>query len=468
MGEGGKGTKPLQGQPPPAYSLTDGYAPTDCGNAQRFIARYGDRLLCVGGQWYLWAESHWAPDRVGTVQELAKAEMSQIDRMLQGAKDAEAKRIRSWIRHSLNAGGIGALLKMASTDPAVACTPDDLDADSWLLNCPNGTVNLRTGELMPHNRQHKITKVTGAPFDPDAECPRFFEFLTEVTLSRQALADYLQLISGYSITGSTKEQCFFINHGEGRNGKGTFMRAIHSCLGDYFVTAGTAAFFDARTDGLQPEVVRLRGARFVETGETSRRMYADLEMLKRFTGGDDVTARTLRQEPITFRPVCKIWFATNAPPRISSMDHGTWRRIRTVPWDARFDGEDEDKDLDAKLADEGAGILAWLIRGAGRYQAEGLHTPTAVLEATADYRRQEDILGQWIEDDLELVPPTEDTWLSSKALYASYRHWCEKNGNKPKAKSEWGKDLARDGITQHRKKDGRGWLGVRIRGTWEH
>jgi len=443
-------------------SLADGIAGTDMGNGERFLAQHGESVLWCEPEkrWYLWDLQRWAVDQYGKIRELAKAEMRKIQDLADQTPAEERQALTNWVRRSEST--VGSLAALQSASSVVSVIPDDLDADPWALNVQNGTLDLRTVTLRPHRREDRISKILPVGYDPDAKCPRWRRFVSEVTCGDKDLAVFLQMAVGYSLTGSTREQCFFLCWGEGANGKSTFLEAVQYALGDYGTTAGVAAFFDTRTDGLQPEVVRLRGSRFVSATETPKKARLDIEAIKRFTGSDRVTARTLHSEPISFEPQCKIWLATNDRPRINATDHGTWRRVRLIPWRAKFEGEDQDPDLLAKLKEEATGILAWAVDGCMAWLEDGhLPHPTAVDEATEEYREAEDVIGQWVEDCAEIVPNLEAT---GSDLYESYRTWAEKNGLRQSSNVWFAERLRARGLEKTRRRHGVVWRGIAVRG----
>ena len=443
----------------PPLALSDGLASTDQGNAERILAVHGEDLIwCeAAASWYLWDHKRWLPDQIGTVRQMSKVELAKIQTLVAGAQGpTEVQAVRQWARTSESFSGLQAALRMASS--AVSRHPDAFDSDPDLLNTPTGTLDLTTGTSRPATREDLITKLTAAPFDPEAECPRWLQFIREVTGGDTKLAMYLQVAAGYSISASTDEQCFFLCHGSGANGKSTFLETISYVLGDYAKTAAMSAFVDhkGQTAG---DLVMLRGARFVAASESKKGARLAIEVLKRFTGKESVTARKLYENEVTFTPVCKIWLALNDLPRIEATDHGTWRRVRLIPWKVKFDDpKRRDAKLDEKLRAEAPGILRWLVEGYKAWRKVGaLPSPGAVLEATADYKDGEDLIGQWLEDRWVVG---KGGYMSGKLLYEDYEYWCEKVGCKPVGVRRFTPDVEAHGVEKHRSSSERGWNGI--------
>jgi putative DNA primase/helicase len=309
------------------------------------------------------------------------------------------------------------------TFPDIHISVKDFDSDPFLFNCANGTIDLRTGELRPHRREDLITKIVNLNYNKDAKCETWLRFLLEIFNGDEELVAYIKRAVGYSLTADTREQCFFLCHGEGRNGKSTMLKVLREyVLGDYAAMAVMKTFVLKRNDpAINNDLALLNGRRFVTAVETNEGQSLDEAMVKAVTGEGSIQTRFLNQEFFEMRPVFKLWFAMNHEPKIRGTDPGIWRRVNKIPFLVDFTGR-EDKELDKKLKAEAEGILAWAVEGCLEWQRDGLQTPEKVLAATAKYRAEQDVLGQFLAEVCVVGP---DYRAEAKELFALYCKWCE-------------------------------------------
>ncbi|ROR03388.1 phage/plasmid primase, P4 family, partial [Desulfosoma caldarium] len=376
---------------------------TDLGNAKRFVAHHGAnvRFCHLWGKWLLWDGTRWKCDETGYVRQLAKDVALSIHREADVAEQNKVdenivRAIRKHAQKTEGSGRIQAMLFLAQSE--VPAHPDTMDKDPWLFNCLNGTIDLRTGELRPHDKRDMITKLAPVHYDPEAQCPRWLAFLEEIMDGDQDLIAYLQRFVGYALTGITKEQCFHIFWGSGANGKTTFLEAVQKIFGDYGQTTQADTFMVQRPGAVTNDVAKLRGARFVAAAESAEGRRLDEALIKRLTGGDTISARFLYAEPFEFKPQCKIVIATNHKPDIRGQTSAIWRRMRLVPFTVQIPPEEQDRELGQKLEAELPGILAWAVRGCLEWQRQGLQPPEAVTEATEGYRSEMDTIGDFIDE----------------------------------------------------------------------
>jgi len=340
---------------------------------------------------------------------------------------------------------------------------DELDSDPWLLNCPNGTVDLRSQELRKHNPKDFITKITRAPYDPDASSSLFNRVLTHA-LPSEELQDYIQRCAGYTITGNVGEDVLFGISGPTRSSKGTIQEAFSSALGDYAITCELDILGERdQAGGPRPELTRLRGARMVSIYETSQRMKMSASLAKTLAGSDPITCRTLHKEPITFKPAAKIWLATNYLPKVSADDDALWERIRRIPFNVQLSEGERDPTVRARLLEEehATAILNWAVDGCYLWQKSGLGQPLEVRAATASYRASMDSFQRFVNECCLLGP---NSWTASRKIRESYQEWCRDEGETP-IDSFQGK-LNALGCTpkSNRHQGGRGWSGIAIQG----
>ena len=367
---------------------------TDYGHAQRIVADHGRDMMYVPGMGrYAWCGTHWQADHCGQWVRFAKATARQLPDELeaQGLSSRDVDKLRTRAE-SLN--GMTAALTLAESEPGVAADVDALDADPWLLNVGNGTLDLRTGKLAPHDRRDRITKVIELDYAPDAPCPRFLRFMAEIQPAADMRA-YVQRQAGYAATGVVAEQELMIPWGGGANGKSALVDALMHALGPY---AGTApdSLLTARQFSEHPtELADLQGKRFVVASETEEDAKLRVQLVKKLTGDERIKARRMRQDYFEFRRTHKLWLVTNNKPRIDEGTHAIWRRLRLVPFNVTIPADKRDPHLLGKLKDEAAGILAWIVRGCLDWQRDGMRPPAAVLEATRQYECESDRLADY-------------------------------------------------------------------------
>lgn len=472
---------------------------SELGNARRIVAMHGDDVrhcrALPGSGWLVWDGNRWAPDTTGQVvrwvkrlPEILRAEADERERQAracegfvkateaQAAADGidppditqereravalhrQAKGLREWAPRCEMAGTIRAALGLLETESSVPVELRQLDADPWQLGTPAGLVDLRTCMGRQAMRADLVTRQTGAPIDGEAECPTWLKFLRDTMGGNEEMVGYLQRAVGYSLVGVTSEQVMFVCHGSGANGKSTFLETLRHVLGDYARNCPADSFV-GRKDGTIPnDLAMLAGARLVTASETAEGKPLDEALVKALTGGEPVTARFLNREFFEFQPQFTIWLATNHKPRVRGTDHGIWRRIHLVPFAVTVDKSAMDRSLGSKLRAEAAGILRWAVDGARAWQEQGLAPPAAVLDATAEYRVEQDVVAEFLEQCCVLGP---DLKAPASELYSVYAAWCRETGEYQRASRWLGVQLAARGMEQY--KGGKGvrmWRGV--------
>ncbi len=422
---------------------------TDLGNAERLVRRYGtDIRYCAQlSGWLCWDGKRWARDMTGEVQRMAQ----QVARGLyaEAAACADKRRRRAiagFARACESAARQRAMLDLAWSQPGIAVLPEVFDAQPWLFNCANGTLDLRTGELRPHAREDMLTVLCPTPYDPEASYPLWFEFQEQITNGDMELLCHKQRAYGYALTGVTIEQCLFILYGTGANGKSTELGVIREVLGDDYAlhTPTETLLVRDRAGGIPNDVARLRGARYVTAVEAEGGRRLAESLIKQMTGGDPIAARFMRAEWFEFMPTHKLFLAVNHKPIIRGTDKGIWRRIRLWPYTTTIPDDKQDKDLANNLQAEAPGILAWLVEGCLEWRRLGLGMPQSVQRATGAYQAEMDVLGGFIED--ECVEATTAT-VSAKDLYSAYTDWCERNGERAMTKQAFGLRLQERGFS---------------------
>ena len=302
--------------------------------------------------------------------------------------------------------------------------PAQLDRYKMAINTPSGLLNLKSGELYEHKAEYYLTKITNVEYSKNTDCPRWESFLKEIFDDDLDLVRYVQKAVGYTLTGSTAEECVFFLYGTGRNGKSTFLDIIRDVMGDYAtnIQPETIMIRSNTSSAINSDIARLKGARFVSSVEPNEGVRINEGLLKQLTGQDVVTARKLYSAEFEFKPEFKLWMATNHKPIIRGTDTGIWRRIHMIPFMVQIPEEKTDKNLRHKLKSELMGIFKWCLDGCLMWQREGLKRPKAVLESVREYRREMDVVSAFIEDRCELSGAVQ-----SSKLYACYAQWAQDN-----------------------------------------
>jgi len=441
------------------------FAATDYGNAERLVHRHGDdiRFCHTAKRWMIWAGSRWTMDVTSEVERRAKETVRSIyEEVAKTTDDVKRRPLADHARKSEAAPSIKRMMALAQSEPGVAITPDQLDRNPMLLNCNNGTLNLETGKLEPHNRAPLITKLVPVNYDPNAKCPTFRRFLIRIMGGNRRLIRFLQRAIGYALTGRTDEQVFFILYGTGSNGKSTLLEVLRALLNDYAQQA-PAEMLMARSSsgGANNEVARLQGVRLVSAMETEEGKRLALSMIKQLTGGDTVTARFLFGEYFEFTPHFKIMLTTNHKPHIPEDTEAIWRRVRLLPFNVTISESQRDRSLPTKLRAELPGILTWAVAGCLHWQRNGLGVPDEVQAAIQDYRDEMDDLGHFLSDCCERDPRAET---QSAVLYGAYQDWCSRNSEAVITMKMLASRLIEKGFSKTRKRGGVHWHGIRVLG----
>lgn len=441
----------------------------DAGRADRFVARYGRDLRFVPERevWLTWERDRWRLDGDGAVERFALA-MSKAMLVaaadIKGTDDASVRARNAAVKEALACGdrrNIADFVHLARVNPLVLLAVDKLDADPWVVGAKNLVVNLRTGAARPYTRADFITRTLACDVDPNATCPRWDKFMEEVFPDAD-VRHYVWKAVGYSLTGAMREHVFFFLYGNGRNGKSTFVKTLEKhVLGKLCVRAGKG-ITTASENGKYPEreVAELAGARTILSSETEIGQKLNEGVIKDLSGGDVMRGRHLYEGGFDFAPVGKLWVMGNHKPVIKGTDGGIWRRVRLIPFTQKFEGDKDDRQMEDKLAAEASGILNWAVRGCLLWQAEGLEMPDAMRAAVNAYKRDEDKLADFIEDETFDNPTGE---ILNAVLYERYKQHCQENGTHPWSSKLLGKALRERMWQDHKRAKGVVWLGVSLR-----
>jgi len=415
----------------PKWSAVLGYAcaqpHTDLGNARRLAAWFGDRIkYSYGLGWVYFNGQRWVPDMLA-VRRLAQSVAIRIQWEAQHADGLDAQRaVERWAISTQSTGKVEAMMKSAEALAGVQFDARNMDRDPYLLNTLSGVVDLKTGDIHPHGPQWLVSKCAPYHVAPSGDRPkRFIKFIMDICCGDDALAHFMQLMCGYALTGDVRHQCLFFFYGEGQNGKSQLLNILRHLLGDYATTDSPDILLDGIPRGGNPEyrMIRFKGARMFYTAELEQNATLSMGTIKRITGGDTMIGRHLQQSHVEFDATHKVFLMSNTKPNILDQTHGTWRRIKLIPFNAKFEGKADKKEIYKELLEEeGPQIFRWMIEGAMMQAAlSELPIPPAVLDATAEYKEDEDVLGEFVQANLVADP---DEKINTADLYEALIKWA--------------------------------------------
>jgi putative DNA primase/helicase len=426
------------------------------GMAIKLAERSGNRLLHVHGiGWHYWDGKRWVADDRGKARRAVHKVIAR-ERVSTETLPAEEreKRARQIARYE-TAGAITGILTEAAALEVFAATVSDLDADPYLLNVANGTLDLRTLELRPHAPTDRITKLCRGAYRKDAESELWQGFLARILPDTQVRA-FVQRLIGLSLLGRVKEHVLPIFTGDGANGKGTTYLTVKFALGDYAQIADPDLFM--HRDGAHPTgEMDLLGARFVVVSETEQDRRLAEATVKRLTGGDTIKARRMRQDFVEFEPSHLAVLVTNHLPKARGDDPAVWRRIRVVPFNVVIPEGERDGELPERLEAEADAVLSWAVAGYVDYAKRGLSEPQSVLVATDDYRTASDAVARFIGE--ECHPAGK---VSAGELFDAWDRWRKLDGAEEISKKALGQALSRIGFTSSDSNGKRWWHGICI------
>jgi putative DNA primase/helicase len=354
---------------------------TDYGNAQRLKHYFGEDLMYHQDSWFRWDGMRWTetaaefliPLVVKSIDNIILREHPWLEYLVKTNKLEQAVPTDpDWIVKSYNVGKQMSAIKSATS--LLRCS-ESLDSHKFLLNVPNGTIDLKTGELRPHSKSDYLTKMCPAEYHSTAQCPKFLEVLDKAFPNNLNGIRYLQKMFGYALTGDVSEKKLFILWGAaGNEGKTMLINLLQTIVGsDFTDTLATTSLAPGQIKAIRSDLAKLVGSRFVAAAETATGFRFNDALVKMLTGGDGITARHPHGKETTFSPELKLFLTTNIKPDLASSDQAMKRRVVIIPFRVPIAPENIDQKLPQKLLDEEKeGILAWLVQGAVMWAREGL------------------------------------------------------------------------------------------------
>lgn len=429
------------------------------GAAARFVRNWGNiiRYVIEEKSWRVWNGTLWEADETGAqvseafvaMTEVMLDELDQLD--IDAAADPDkapmAKAFRKHV-HTCRNGNRANILSMIANK--VMAHAHEFDADPRYLNLQNGVYDLAQDQFLPHDPKYMLTKTAAVAYDKDAKAPKTEAFLGELLPSEQMHEFTLQALA-YSLTGEADRKAMFILQGIPNSGKTQITELAAKVFGDYAVSVSPGTFTKRREHGPNPELHNMRGARFVYTSETSYEIQLDEELVKRITGKDTMSTRTLYERPQQWIPQCSVWIATNNLPRFGSDSDAMWRRVKTI----RFVNEFTDDGSSGHLAqpnigrtlarEEGSGLFNLLLEALRRYRAAGsLVEPPELKESVSAHREETDPLVQWVTAAKEMghLVPDPDGEASQGAMRKAYASSSQDEGYTPLGAQRFGNAIS--------------------------
>lgn len=427
--------------------------------ADEFAARYKDdwRHVEAWGRWFYWNDAGWVEDR----ESRRITPMRDLVREVLAGPDA-ARLTPDGKRKISRMATYGNSIRLAGTHQRISTTPEQWDADPFLLGVPGGVIDLKTGQVLQSSREQCISmrcSVVPQPGTPTL----WLKMLGYWLGGDEDVIGFLRRFLGYALTGDNREQCMAFFYGPAQAGKGTILRTIAGIMGStqggfspfrsYHYEAPIATFLESKNERHSTELAALYGKRLITSEEPSAGAKWDEGRIKWITGGSQITARFMARDNFSFTMTGKIIVAANHRPRLGTTDKAIKRRMHVVPFEHPIADEDRDNDLDRKLREEWPRILDWMIQGCMEWQTCGLGLPEKIEISTENYLESEDTLGAWLDECCERKGSTE-----GKALYEIYRMWCDRNGEHALTRRGWGNALEERGFGASR----RGTGGVRM------
>lgn len=402
--------------------------------------------------WRYWYETRWMPDNRNV---LGASFMGFLKAQKAKTNDHRTAEALQKFETSYKAESVAKL-----SQAQCAIDSDQFDKRDNLLNCPNGVLDLSNGILKLHNPLDYLTKQTTTAYDPEANASRFKQFVLEICDGDEELAAYLQRVAGYALEGGNPEQVMFILHGNGANGKSTFVEVCSEVLGSYAKTAPSSVLIEARSGGIGDDLVFLKGARWINASETGQGSYLAENKLKQITGGDTTAGRALYAAYQEFQISGVVLFSTNHLPKVRGRDEGIWRRLNVIEFKRTFSSDERDPYLKDALRAERSGVLNWMLEGHRQYKTGGLQPPECVRQASKRYRNDMDVVSAFLEECCQF---DAEGRAYQTTLKGTFERFCHENGRSETSWSDLKTELEARGSTMKKSGGARFWSGIKLK-----
>ena len=441
----------------------------DIRNAKFFANQVRGCLIYIPsrGQWLRWdklisSRARWSlcekEEEIAAAKNVCGLLLAEATALFAQDQD-RGKKVVADAMSAHNYPRIQAMLKLALSEPGISVTENELNQDPYKLGVNNGVVDLRSGQLLPNVPELLLTRHCNAEFVDDAPCPLWTTFLDEVFEGDQETIDSIQRLLGYTLIGHANEEILVICYGFGSNGKSVFNNVVQEITGEYAVTAPSSLLVLRRSGDASPrnDLAALAGARYVSINEFQAGDRLDEQIVKTLAGRERISARYLHKEFFEYQPVFTPWLRTNHKPIITGEDDGIWRRLMVLRFGRQFKEHEKDPHLQDKLLAERDGILQWMLEGARLYLKDGIKPSPRMRMEAATYRRESDLLGEFLLDTVAADPNGR---VNQTRLYADYQEWCEANGLRANSKKSFTQRLAERGYRDGKSDGNRFYLGL--------
>ena len=415
----------------------------DTGNARKLIDTFGDRIRfnVDNKEWMLWNGHFWEEDKLGLIKQFAEITIEGMKQeALMSDESIRQEKLKN-VKRTLSSAGKEAMIKEAQHIKGVPVTNNDFDTQDFYFNCKSGLIDLRTGAVLPHDKEILVSKYTDIEIS-DKKPKLWLKFLNEIFAVHPELIDYVQRICGYALTGYTREQCIFIFLGDGSNGKSLFLDVMSKVLGNYSEKGKIEMLIETKLDkNLDNLMAMLSNVRMTTVSETDLGSKLSEATVKDLTSDyGKITAKFLFKNVFTYKPKFKIFMDTNNRPIIRGTDHGIWRRIKTIPFEVTIPDEKQDRTLGAKLEKELPEILGWCVEGAKKWFKDGLQEPKFLQEEKESYKQDMDVVARWINENCE----TDRGYSTeSKKLYLDFKKYLIDNNEYVFSSTIFGKNMSK-------------------------
>ncbi|GEM_PF-1908213 len=436
--------------------------------SEKFAGEVAGKLTSVeeGGFAY-YAKGRWHEDPRGLAcQEAVKTLMTKLEQDARSrAREMDREdgdRLIALAKRFQTATAIAHVAKLAASDPQLLCPLSKFDALPELLNLKNGTYDLEKGKLLEFDPRHYLMHQANVEYQPDAECPLFDKFLSEIL--DDETGDFLLQALAYSLLAAPDRQIMFLLLGRGNNGKTTLINVMRKVLGDYSITVEPDSLVKRDGGSIRNDIARMRGARAIFTSEFARGARIDAPLIKRLTGSEQMTARFLNQEFFEFDPTGVFFLTTNHLPIIDGGDFALRRRMVVVPFDYEVPPDKIDPSLEGELIKESSGIFNRLLKALSAYRKDRLRTfPSRVKAATDKYLEDSDLIGGFIRDCCE-VSEDQKVRVGAMPLHVAYVSYCQGLGVKAMSMPQLKQTLEKQkGFIQKRISGNFVWIGLKLR-----